>query len=94
MCVIALFFAADNDPLILQVKEARQSVLEPYSGFLPFQSHGERVVFGQRLLQAASDIFLGHFVGQINDRHYYVRQLRDIKVKFPVEEFSPKEMNR
>jgi|AGTN01.1.fsa_nt_gi Uncharacterized protein conserved in bacteria len=93
MCVIALFFAAENDPLFLQVKEARQSVLEPYSGFLPFQSHGERVVFGQRLLQAASDIFLGHFVGLINNRHYYVRQLRDIKVKLPVEEFSPKEMH-
>lgn len=92
MCIIALFFAAENDPLFLQVKEARQSVLEPYSGFHPFQTHGERVVFGQRLLQAASDIFLGHFVGLINNRHYYVRQLRDIKVKLPVEEFSPKEM--
>lgn len=92
MCVIALFFAAENDPLFLQVKEARPSVLEAYSGFRPFQTHGERVVFGQRLLQAASDIFLGHFVGLIKNRHFYVRQLRDIKVKLPVEEFSPREM--
>lgn len=91
MCMIALFFAADGDPLFLQVKQATGSVLEPYSTYPSFQSHGERVVFGQRLMQAASDIFLGHFVG-LEGRHFYVRQLRDVKVKISVEEFSPKEM--
>ncbi|MCW5822712.1 MAG: DUF2252 domain-containing protein [Cyanobacteria bacterium TGS_CYA1] len=92
MCLIVLFFAAENDPLFLQVKEARKSVLEPYSGYPPFQSHGERVVFGQRLMQAASDVFLGHFIGLLQNKHYYVRQLRDVKVKIPVETFSAQEM--
>jgi len=93
MCMIALFFAADGDPLFLQVKEATRSVLEPYSACPGFQSHGERVVFGQRLMQSASDIFLGHFIGAFTEgRHFYVRQLRDVKVKISVEEFSPKDM--
>ncbi len=91
-CLIALFFAAESDPLILQLKEARESVLQPYSSYPAFQSHGERVVFGQRLMQAASDMFLGHFVGREEKRDFYVRQLRDVKVKIPVETFSPSDM--
>ncbi|MBX9721713.1 MAG: DUF2252 domain-containing protein, partial [Candidatus Obscuribacterales bacterium] len=90
-CGIALLFAAEEDPLFLQVKEARQSVLEPYSGFAGHDSHGARVVHGQRLMQAASDMFLGHYIGD-SDKHYYVRQLRDVKVKPLVEIFSPANM--
>lgn len=92
LCLIVLLFSAEDDPLFLQVKEARHSVLEAYSGYPSFQSNGERVVFGQRLMQAASDIFLGHFVGLLKQRHFYVRQLRDVKVKIPVESFTPQEM--
>lgn len=92
MCLIALFYAAENDPLFLQLKEANKSVLEAYSNYPAFQTHGERVVFGQRLMQSSSDVFLGHFVGELMNKHYYVRQLRDVKVKIPVETFSATEM--
>jgi uncharacterized protein (DUF2252 family) len=88
ICAIGLFFASEGDMLFLQVKQARQSVLEPYSGASPFASHGQRVVVGQRLMQAASDLFLGHMVG-VRRRHFYVRQLRDVKVRPMVEVFSP-----
>ena len=91
-CSIGLFFAAENDPLFLQFKEARPSVLEPYVNFPPFQTHGERVVFGQKLMQAASDIFLGHALG-LNGRNFYIRQLRDVKVTPMVEVFTAKEMS-
>jgi uncharacterized protein (DUF2252 family) len=90
-CSIALFFAAERDPLFLQIKEAQESVLQRFSNFIYTQTHGERVVFGQRLMQAASDLFLGHFVGD-SGRHYYVRQLRDVKVRPLVEIFSPANM--
>lgn len=90
-CHVGLFFAAENDPLFLQIKEARTSVLEPYSNFLNQLTNGERVVTGQRLMQAASDFFLGHFIGE-SGRHYYVRQLRDVKVKPLVEIFNPEHM--
>jgi hypothetical protein len=56
-----------------------------------FASNGERVVFGQRLMQAASDVFLGHMVSPL-DQHLYVRQLRDVKVKPLVEIYSPQNM--
>ena len=68
----------DGDPLFLQMKEARTSVLAPYAGASPYRHQGQRVVEGQRLMQAASDIFLGWYTG-INRRAYYVRQLRDMK---------------
>ncbi|HYW70554.1 MAG TPA: DUF2252 domain-containing protein, partial [Pyrinomonadaceae bacterium] len=58
-CYIALFMAADNDPLFLQVKQANASVLERYAGRSPYANHGERVVKGQRLMQSTSDIMLG-----------------------------------
>ncbi|HEY1926239.1 MAG TPA: DUF2252 domain-containing protein [Caulobacteraceae bacterium] len=77
-CAVALYMSGDNDPLFLQIKEARPSVLEPYAGEAPFQHAGERVVFCQRLMQAASDVFLGPAQGP--RRPFYVRQLRDAKV--------------
>jgi uncharacterized protein (DUF2252 family) len=83
-CLIALFMAADNDPLFLQVKEARASVLEPYVGKSLHKNHGERVVAGQRLMQAASDIFLGWTKGR-QGRHFYFRQLRDVKISAIIE---------
>ncbi len=91
VCGIALFFAAENDPLFLQVKEARQSVLEPYSHFKNTETNGARVVTGQRLMQAATDIFLGHYVNA-SGKHFYARQLRDVKVKPMVEIFDTKNM--
>lgn len=91
VCGIALFFASKEDPLFLQVKEARASVLEPYSHFKNHDTNGARVVTGQRLMQAASDIFLGHYVSSVG-RHFYVRQLQDVKVKPMVEIFSPSNM--
>ena len=78
-CALGLFMAADDDPIFLQVKEARRSVLEPYAGKSLHGNHGERVVAGQRLMQAASDIFLGWTRG-LAGRDYYFRQLRDAKI--------------
>lgn len=83
-CLVSLFMAADNDPLFLQVKEARPSVLEPYVGKSRHANHGERIVAGQRLMQAATDIFLGWTVGK-NGRHFYFRQLRDVKISAIIE---------
>ena len=83
-CLVALFMAADNDPLFLQIKEARASVLEPYAGASLHANHGQRVVAGQRLMQGASDMFLGWATGE-NGRHYYFRQLRDVKISAIVE---------
>lgn len=77
-CLIALYMAADDDPLFLQLKEAKASVLEPYAGKSLHGNHGQRVVVGQRLMQAASDSFLGWTQGR-RGRHFYVRQLRDMK---------------
>ena len=68
----------ENDILVLQVKQAQSSVLEAYSGASVFPNHGQRVVEGQRLIQAASDSFLGWLTGKLG-REYYVRQLRDMK---------------
>ena len=66
-----------DDPLLLQVKQATASVLEPYAGRSRHRHHGRRVVAGQHLLQTASDIFLG-WTGD-GDADYYVRQLGDMK---------------
>jgi uncharacterized protein (DUF2252 family) len=86
-CGIVLLMAADNDPLFLQFKEAMPSVLEPYSGKSQFENHGERVVTGQRLMQAASDIFLGWFQST-DGRDYYVRQLVDMKATAEIDGMS------
>ena len=72
-CGILLLVAGPDDPLFLQVKEARPSVLEPYAGKSIYSHAGERVVVGQRLMQAASDLFLGWTHGHAG-RHFYVRQ--------------------
>ena len=86
-CALGLFMAADDDPIFLQVKEARRSVLEPYAGNPLHKNHGERVVAGQRLMQAASDIFLGWTRGVIG-RDYYFRQLRDAKISAVLEDWD------
>ena len=79
--------AADDDPLFLQIKEARASVLEPYAGKSLHANHGQRVIAGQRLMQSATDIFLGWARG-LNKRDYYVRQLRDVKISAIVEDWD------
>jgi uncharacterized protein (DUF2252 family) len=95
-CWIALLLGKDNDdPLFLQVKEAQQSVLEPYAGQVLNASHGQRVVDGQRLLQAASDILLGWLqtVGLDGvERDFYFRQLWDWKVSADLETITPEAM--
>jgi len=90
-CWVLLFMAGEDDPLFLQVKEARASVLEPYAGKSIFANHGQRVVNGYRLLQPASDMFLGWCRGP--ERDFFVRQLRDIKISVRVETFGRGEMD-
>jgi uncharacterized protein (DUF2252 family) len=92
-CFAALFSSADGAPLFLQVKEANPSVLEPYAGKSEYNHAGQRVVIGQRLLQAASDIFLGWGTG-VQGREFYVRQLRDMKLSVPLLEGHPIEFRR
>jgi uncharacterized protein (DUF2252 family) len=86
-CGVTLFMAADNDPLFLQVKEARASVLEPYAGKSRHANHGQRVVVGQRIMQAASDVFLGWTHTQTG-QDVYIRQLRDVKVSAIIEDWD------
>ena len=92
-CGIMLMMGGADDPLFLQVKEAGPSVLEPYVGRSPYPNHGQRVVMGQRLMQSASDIFLGWTETNIG-KHFYIRQMRDMKIKPLVEIFSPSVMNQ
>jgi len=87
MCTVGLFMAAEDDPLFLQVKEARASVLEPYAGKSLHPNHGQRVIAGQRLMQSASDVFLGWGRGR-NGRDFYVRQLRDMKLSAIIEDWD------
>jgi uncharacterized protein (DUF2252 family) len=88
---IALLQGRDQqDPLFLQVKEATRSVLEGHLPKSRYRQHGERVVYGQRMMQAASDIYLGWTKGPLDDtRHYYWRQLRDMKASADVESMTP-----
>jgi uncharacterized protein (DUF2252 family) len=88
-CFIALFCGDQDDHLFLQVKEARPSVLEGLAGHSPFANNGERVVEGQRLMQSASDIFLGWTKG-MHGRDFYVRQLRDMKVAPNLAGYAPR----
>jgi uncharacterized protein (DUF2252 family) len=90
-CAILLLMASETDPLFLQVKEARASVLEPYAGKSRHANHGQRVVHGYRMIQSASDIFLGWTAGK-GGRHFYIRQLRDMKLSPLVELFTPAQM--
>lgn len=76
-----------DDPLFLQIKQANPSVLEQFTGRSEYSHHGERVVAGQRLLQAASDLFLGWTTGP-KGFHFYVRQLMDVKGSIPVDELD------
>lgn len=89
-CWVLLFTAGEGDPLFLQVKEARTSVLEPYAGASIFKNHGQRVVNGYRLMQPASDMFLGWTAGPKRD--FFVRQLRDMKLSARVEIFGRLDM--
>jgi uncharacterized protein (DUF2252 family) len=77
-----------DDPVFLQLKEAGRSVLEPFTRRSRFPHQGQRVVTGQRITQAASDIFLGWTTGPRHGTHYYVRQLRDMKGSFEPEEMG------
>jgi uncharacterized protein (DUF2252 family) len=88
-CFIALFCGDQDDHLFLQVKEARPSVLEGLAGPCPFSNNGERVVAGQRLMQSASDIFLGWTRG-MHGRDFYVRQLRDMKIALSLAACTPR----
>jgi uncharacterized protein (DUF2252 family) len=94
---VALLVGLDgDDPLFLQVKEAQPSVLEPYVGGCAFVNHGERVVAGQRLMQAASDIFLGWTHARLSvtgqPRDYYFRQLKDWKGSAVIDGMSARAM--
>jgi uncharacterized protein (DUF2252 family) len=93
---IALLLGRDNDPLFLQMKEAEASVLEEILGPSEFANHGERVVTGQRLMQATSDIFLGwlHVESGLDDRprDFYARQLKDWKGSAEIELMVPRGM--
>ena len=91
LCAVAMFFAAEDDPLFLQVKEARDSALARHVDHPAFESNGALVVFGQRLMQAASDALLGHMVSA-QGRHLYVRHLRDVKFKPAIEIYTPQNM--
>ena len=92
LCFVCLFMAGDDAPLFLQVKEARPSVLEPFAGVSAFLNQGQRVVNGYRLMQPSSDMFLGWTQGRLNQRHFYLRQLRDIKINIRVETFGGPEI--
>lgn len=90
-CCALLLMAGEQDPLFLQVKEARASVLEAYAGKSIFLNHGQRVVTGYQLMQSASDLFLGWTAGK-HGRQFYIRQLKDMKIKPLVEIFTPSVM--
>jgi uncharacterized protein (DUF2252 family) len=79
-CAIALLVADNGAPLLLQIKEAQESVLAPYAGASHYGNHGQRVVVGQRMLQAATDIFLGWTEVAVDGRYFYVRRLKDYRL--------------
>jgi uncharacterized protein (DUF2252 family) len=87
-CYVVLLLGNDsNDPLLLQIKEAQASVLERYLGPSEYPNHAQRVVCGQRLMQAASDLFLGWT--RLDTTDYYIRQLRDMKLSVNLETLIP-----
>lgn len=92
-CLVVLFFSEESHPLILQFKEARRSVLEPYTQKSHYDNQGQRVVMGQRLTQSSSDIFLGWVRGR-SGHDFYVRQLRDMKMSLPIEGISTVQLQR
>ena len=88
-CWILLMMSSANEPLFLQFKEAAASVMEPFAGASVYPHHGQRVVMSERLMQPTCDIFLG-WVTSADGVHFYVRQLRDAKIKPLVETFDEK----
>ena len=89
-CSVLLLMADRDvrDPLLLQLKQAQASALEPYLAPSPYPNHAQRVVTGQHLIQEASDIFLGW--SRLRSRDFYVRQLRDMKFSFDLSAIGPK----
>jgi uncharacterized protein (DUF2252 family) len=79
-CAIGLLTAGDGSPLLLQIKEAQESVLAPFAGASDYANHGERVVVGQRMMQAATDVFLGWTRAPVDNRHFYIRRLKDSRL--------------
>ena len=76
-CAIGLFTSDGDAPLLLQIKEAQQSVLAPFAGSSDYSNHGQRVVVGQQMLQAVTDVFLGWTQVPLDGRYFYVRRLKD-----------------
>ncbi len=94
VCGIILMMSGNGESLFLQFKQARQSVLEPYCGASPIRHAGQRVVVGQRTVQAAGDMFLGWTTGTgESKRHFYIRQLSDAKIKPVIELMKPMVLN-
>lgn len=93
-CWIALAVtdSEEQDPLFLQIKEASRSVMELFVGRSAHPNHGQRVVVGQRMMQAASDVFLG-WTTNADGRHFYIRQLRDMKGSFRLDTLSQSELS-
>src|SRR5262245_48105154 len=87
LCMVALLRSIADRPFFLQVKEANASVLEAYAGKSAFPHHAPRVVMRQRLMQPAADVFLGWVTGP-QARHFYLRQLRDVKLSPLVETYD------
>ncbi len=79
-CAIGLLMSDDEAPLLLQIKEAQELVLAPYAGASDYTNHGQRVVVGQHMLQAATDIFLGWTEVPVDGRHFYIRRLKDSRL--------------
>ncbi len=87
-CLVALLLGdGEDDPLFLQLKEANRSVLEPFVRRCSYPNQGERVVQGQRIIQAASDLFLGWKT--FDDHDFYVRQLKDMKGTIDIDDMDP-----
>jgi uncharacterized protein (DUF2252 family) len=89
-CGIALLVADDHDAILLQIKEATVSVLERHLEPSPYANHGERVVRGQRMMQAASDLFLGWAASGNHD--FYVRQFKDMKASAELDDVEPSQL--
>jgi uncharacterized protein (DUF2252 family) len=90
-CAVALLLAGPQDPLFLQVKEARESVYARYGARTAFKNQGERVIVGQRAMQATSDLFLG-WTRAKDGRMYYLRQLRDVKTGVDLDRVAADEL--
>jgi uncharacterized protein (DUF2252 family) len=87
-CAIGLFVSPDEQTLLLQIKEARTSVLAPYTRQSAYANQGQRVVVGQRIVQAQSDLFLGWTEQSGDDQHCYVRQLKDPRLARVADELA------